>query len=206
MENTGRKNNSRVFGLTGGIACGKSLVTGMLQAAGWDTLDTDSLAHRFLEPGRKTRRSVVAEFGENIINEHGQVDRGRLGAMVFAKPAMRLRLEAIVHPPVRRYAACWVSARRREKTCACMAVPLLYEVNFHPGWDAVICVASDENHVRERLGDRSLSAEQIDQRLEAQWPLEEKIRRADHVIFNNGSIEDLQTNVENLIKRIQEGN
>ena len=190
------------IGLTGGIACGKSEVGRLLAREGAAVLDTDAVARELQKPGRPVFRAIVRRFGRGILDRRGQLDRRRLAQRVFAQPKERKALERLVHPAVLAVMERWLRARRREKNPAVVIVPLLYEVGLTEPWDVVVCVTASPGRVMTRLKARGLTVAEARARLAAQMPPAEKARRADYVIRNNGSLDDLAKRVRALWKRM----
>lgn len=191
----------RVIGLTGGIGAGKSLVATMLEEAGARIIDADKVGHEVYEPGSAGFRAVVEAFGETIVGEDGRIDRPRLGALVFGKPEELERLTAIVHPEIRRIVDERIAAARA--TPGLPAAVLEAAILLDSGWDAVTdevwVVRADNAQIRHRLAEsRGLSAEEVDARAARQMSDEERSARADVLIENHGSLEDLRAQVNRL--------
>ena len=178
--------------LTGGIACGKSTVAELWRRQGAETLDADDVAHALIAPGGECVAAVVDAFGPAVRAADGGVDRERLGRIAFADPAARRRLEALLHPAVIRRMRGWAAGVRRAGRRGVAVVPLLFEAGREKEWDAVVCVASDEQTMLERLALRGLSPQAAKARIASQWPVREKTARADRVIENNGSLAELE--------------
>lgn len=191
-------------GLTGGIASGKSEVGRVLEKEGAAVLDTDAVAHDLVRAGTPVYREVVEGFGEGILGADREIDRSVLGARVFADPRARRALEAIVHPHVIRVVEGWFEEVTATGRDAVALVPLLFEAGAERLCDAVICVVAPETAVRERLRRRGLSDEDARRRVEAQLPAEEKARRSDYVVSNDGDLEALAEQTKELWKRILE--
>lgn len=188
--------------LTGGLAAGKSTVARFLEEAGAATLDTDAVAHRLLQPGGPVYDQVVVAFGTGILAPDGTVDRTRLGSRVFADRAALSRLNELVHPAVRTVVAEWLPAQGDAGRHAVVTVPLLFEAGMTDGWDAILCVASPPERVRERLRARGLSEADIEARLAAQWPVEVKKQKADIVIENDDSLAVLKERVSGIWREL----
>ncbi|OQA24858.1 MAG: Dephospho-CoA kinase [Verrucomicrobia bacterium ADurb.Bin345] len=180
------------IGLTGGIACGKSEVARELAGLGAEVADADDLAHEVIRPGSPGYGRVVARFGREILNEQGEVDRRRLGEIVFADAGERMALEAIIHPEVVRRLRDWVGRVTGRGGHAVAVVPLLYEVGLVNMWDAVVCVIAPEDVVLRRLRARGLGDEAARARIGAQMPVAEKAKKATFVIENGGSLRELK--------------
>jgi dephospho-CoA kinase len=192
--------------LTGGIATGKSHVRRRFEALGIDTIDSDTLVHEALGPRTPVTASVAHRFGNEVIAADGSVDRRRLGERVFADRQARGDLEGLRHPAV--YAAIkeWFAARGRAGTPLGIAdIPLLYETGHEADFDAVIVVACDpEEQVRRVMARDGLSADAARQRVTAQMPIGDKVKRADHVIWTKGTLEDTDRQVDEIAKMLKE--
>ena len=192
-----------VLGITGGIACGKTETGRIFSEAGFDVLDTDLLAHQLMRAGTPVWGRVVERFGESIVGLDGEIDRVRLGSIVFDDPKARETLNQLVHPAVIRAAEKWVAERRDVGKETAVLVPLLFEVGWIEGWDVVVCVAADEDVVFQRLEKRGLSKKEARKRIKAQMPLAEKKAQASFSIDNNGSLEALHSKTLSLLERIR---
>ena len=178
--------------MTGGIACGKSTVADFWRQWGAEVLDADHVAHALIAPGGECAEAVAREFGARVRAATGGIDRTALGAVVFADPAARERLNRLLHPAVIRRMRAWADGIRREGRIGVAVVPLLFEAGMEKEWDAVVCVAADEKTMLERLAARGLSPAEAKARIASQWPVREKRTRADRVIENNGSLAELE--------------
>jgi dephospho-CoA kinase len=188
--------------LTGGIATGKSYVRGRLAALGTPTLDADRLAREAVAPGSPGFHAVVARFGSGVVAPDGTLDRARLAAIVFADEAARHDLEAIVHPVVYANIEAWLAALAAQVPAPPLAVvdiPLLFETGRTGAFDAVVVVACAPALQVARVMARDGATEaEARRRLAAQWPIEEKVRRADLVIRTDGSFEDTDRQVREV--------
>ena len=183
--------------VTGGIACGKSAFGRMLASSGADVEDADEVVHRLQLPGQPLALAVADAFGSECLLPDGAVDRPALARIVFHDPAQLQRLNAISHPLVRQYIREWCGAPSEAWLRACL-VPLLFESGWESDWDWTLCIAcSPETQISRLLG-RGLTAEEARRRIAAQAPQEEKAARADIVIRNDGSLDDLQAAVQTL--------
>lgn len=191
MSDSWRQNAIAVTGVPGS---GKSTVTGLLREHGAFTLDADELAREVIAPGTPGFAEVRARFGESVIAPDGSIDRKKLGAIVFSDPAERGYLESVTHPRIRELAAERVQGARPGQLVV-YDVPLLFEANM-TGFRKVIVVAASEDLCLERLMRRmGLSHEDAVRRMRSQLPLEEKRRRADIIIENEGSLPALRDSV-----------
>lgn len=184
--------------LTGGIACGKSTVAAFWKQWGAAICDADTVAHKLIAPGGDAVEDVLQEFGETVRGSDGGVDRPRLGALVFADETKRLRLNALLHPRVIRRMQTWAEEIRQSGGRGVAVVPLLFEAGMEKDWDAVICVASDEKTILERLAERGLAPSEAQARVASQWPVSQKRNLADRVIDNNGTLAELETQCQDV--------
>lgn len=191
----------RRIGLTGGIASGKSSVAALLEKRGCPVLDADLYAREALAPGTSASKAVVARYGERVQNDGTSgVDRAGLASIVFNDPNERSWLELLVHPIVQqRFDEALQSLP--EAPIVILMIPLLFEAGLE-GWCSEIwvvhCTALQQ---KERLMARNNCTEaEAMQRIEAQWPIDNKVNRADHVINNSGLIDDLEDQLDALLK------
>ena len=177
--------------VTGGIGTGKSVVVAELAACGAPVVDADALVHEALRAGSPAAADVRARFGEAVIAPGGDVDRARLGALVFQDSQARRDLEAILHPAVYRAIELWMQAQEDSGALVAVAeIPLLYETGHEGDFDCVVVTACDgEEQVRRAVGRAGGSEADARRRIAAQWPLAEKVRRADLVIRTDGTLE-----------------
>lgn len=185
-------------GLTGGIASGKSEVARRLVELGAVLVDADAIAREVVEPGTEGLAEIVEAFGPEMLTDDGALDRGALGAVVFADPARRELLNSIVHPRVRARAG-EIVAQAPGDAVVVQDIPLLVETGQTSNFDAVIVVdAPDEVRIR-RLGERNgLTEEQSRARMAAQASREERLEAADYVIENTGTLLELRDAVDRL--------
>lgn len=193
----------KLCGLTGGVGMGKSTAAGFLLAAGARVVDTDDLAHELVQPGQPALAEIAAAFGAAILAPDGTLRRGALAKIVFADPAARQQLEAILHPRIR---ARWLeqTATWREEGCplAVVVIPLLFETRAEASFDRVICLACSPASQQERLGARGWSREHISQRVGAQMPVEQKLARSHFVVWTEGAIEVTRRQLAEILKKI----
>jgi len=194
----------RVFGLTGGVASGKSAVASRLRAHGVPVIDADEVARAVVQPGTPGLAEVIAAFGD-VLSADGSLDRKRLGALVFADDAARKRLEGLLHPRI----AAETARRLRELEgegvdLACYDAALLVERGLQEGFRPLVVVALPRERQRDRLMARDgLDAAEADRRIDAQLPLEEKLAVADYVIDNRGTLEELEREVARVVAAIR---
>ena len=197
----------RLVGLTGGIGTGKSTFAAALRQLGVPVVDADQLARRAVRRGSPALERIAREFGPQALGPDGELDRRRMADLVFADPAARTRLEAIVHPEVRRLMA----EERARLTGAghdlafCEAA-LIYERGLERDLDGVVVVWAPAEAQRARLAARDgFSAEEVEARLAAQMPVDEKARRADVVVMNDGDLDALRAKAEALLRDLRQG-
>jgi dephospho-CoA kinase len=192
--------------LTGGIATGKSYVLDRLRARGVACLDADALVHGIEAAGTEATAAIAARFGSDVLAADGSVNRAKLGPIVFADPAARRELEAIVHPAVYRAIAAGLRAFELlgDYSFAVVDVPLLYESGGEKAFDRVIATVCSLEQQISRLVARGLTEDAARQRLAAQWPTEKKAARADFVIATDGTFDDTDRQVDAILAALSE--
>jgi dephospho-CoA kinase len=193
--------------LTGGIATGKTYVLERIRRRGIPCLDADELAHGVTAAGTEATMAIAARFGTDVLAADGSVDRARLGPLVFADAAARRDLEALTHPPVYRAIAAGLRAFERlgGAAFAVVDVPLLYESGHEGDFDRVIATTCAPDVQFDRLRKRGLNDEEARQRLAAQWPAERKAARATFIIRTDGTHEDTDRQIEQILTSLQSG-
>jgi dephospho-CoA kinase len=191
-------------GLTGGIASGKSTVAAMLRESDCPVLDADTLGHELLEQGQETYNEVVREFGGEIMDAYGNVDRGKLGHIIFADAAKRVRLNQILHPRILDVVRKWFAAQGHQggPELAVVEAALIIEAGYNKELDRVIVCWCPAEQQLQRLVERGLTAEQAKLRIAAQMPMEEKRRLGDETIDCSGSLEETERQVMEVVKRL----
>jgi dephospho-CoA kinase len=190
---SGIKRNAVILGITGGIACGKSEVGRILREMGFRICDADHVAHALMAEGTPVHRAVVKCFGEQVLAADGSISRPTLGRMVFDDPDLLQQLNRLIHPAVKAVLEQWISDRRANGDNAAVQLPLLFESGMNTlDWDAIICVSSSEEQVRERLRQRGMNDLEARKRMAAQMPLKEKENLSDRVIHNFGTMQELE--------------
>lgn len=195
----------KVMGLTGGIACGKSTVTRMLRDLGAEIASADEDARAVLSPGSQTLADVQAAFPD-VFAPDGTLDRAALGTRIFADPAARARLEAIMHPAIfERMQQTVYRARQAGPGVLIYEVPLLFEKERQGLFDAVVAIVAPPDVQARRLQEREalagrppLTDEAIAERLGAQMPTHEKARRADYVVRSDVPLDAMRADVARL--------
>jgi dephospho-CoA kinase len=182
--------------LTGGIGSGKSTVAEMLQECGAIVIDSDQLSRDVIERGTPGYESVLAEFGDEILTD-GEINRAALAEIVFKDQKKRELLEGIIHPLVRDRAES-LMRNVPNNSIVVNQIPLLVETDGAKRFDYVITVSASEDVRRKRLIERGMKEYEIAKRLQAQVDDRAREAIADHVLTNNGSLDDLQRAVEDL--------
>jgi dephospho-CoA kinase len=187
-----------LVGLTGGIGSGKSTVARFLQDRGAVILDADVFARDAVRAGSDGFRAVVGRFGDEIIGADGELDRPKLASIVFADPEALADLEAIVHPEVRRAIADGLEDELDHDRVVVLVNPLLIEMGTHRDCDEVVVVsASPETQVVRSVA-RGMQETDVRARIAAQLPLDERARAADVLLDNEGTIDELEAEVDVL--------
>ena len=188
-----------LVGLTGGIGSGKSTVARLLEKRGAVVFDADLLAREAVEPGTPGHAAVIERFGADVLAPGGELDREALASIVFADPSARRDLEEIVHPEVRRLFAEGSEAYRDTDRVVVFSAPLLVETGMHTAFEILVVVSATVPTQIERLmRQRGMSEPSIRARIDAQAPLEDKAAAADFLVDNEGSLDELESQVERL--------
>jgi len=192
--------SARVLGLTGGVGMGKSTAARLLKKAGLPVVDSDDLAREAVQPGTEGLAEIADEFGEGFMKPDGSLDRGKMASTVFQDQSARKQLEAIIHPRVR---AVWENRieqwREQKRPVGVVVIPLLFEVGLQDSFDAVLCVASTASTQRSRLRGRNWSDAQIAARIAAQMDIAQKMDLADHVLWNEGTPDQLGEQLKGIL-------
>jgi dephospho-CoA kinase len=220
-QQPGANSKPFVLGITGSIASGKSIVGKILTSMGITVIDTDILVHDLLSEDQTTKKAIVEQFGTDVLDMgktvntstaqnndrsqpwvHHPIDRKKLGQIVFANEGERKKLEKIVHPNT------ILALRKRLSELAgqplvAVLVPLLFESKLQSEYDEVWTIYTDEGTLRQRLRERdNLTESEIDSRLQAQMPQQEKIKLANQVIDNSFSAAETERQVKLLVEKI----
>jgi len=193
-------------GLTGNIATGKSTVGAMFVELGCHLIDSDQISHQVYRPGTPVYEAIVAEFGKTILAPDGTIDRRILGDIVFKARHARARLNDLVHPAIIQRQKEWLKEveARDPQAIAIVDAALMIEVGTYKNYDKLIVVTCTPEVQAERLRARSgLSEEQIEARIRSQMPPEEKVKYADFVIDNAGSLESTRRQVKKVFNALK---
>ncbi|MFH1994648.1 MAG: dephospho-CoA kinase [Nitrospinota bacterium] len=192
-------------GLTGGIATGKSLVSGIFKELGAYIIDADIISRNLVEPGQPAYREIIDFFGSDILNNDKSINREKLGSLVFADHSLKKKLEEIVHPRVIEEQRKLIRQISLGDSTAIIIIdaPLLIESGFHQEVEILIVVTASDKTVVERLFRRNgLSEEEARLRISSQMPIEEKEEMADYIIDNNGELEKTRRRVVEIMETL----
>ncbi len=187
------------IGLTGGIAAGKSEALAAFGRLGAATLSSDAVVHDLLE-GEPLRAQLAERWGPEVAPEGAPTDRGRIGGIVFADPEQLRWLESTIHPLVGAETAAWIAGLPEDTKVAVIEVPLLFEGGREKIFDTTVSIVAAEDVRRERATARGHAL--VDAREARQLTQEEKAERADHVVVNDGSVEDLEAALSALLAKL----
>jgi dephospho-CoA kinase len=192
---------TRFVGLTGGIGAGKSEALAAFERQGAATLSTDRVTHDLLED-EEVKAALVERWGEEVVRG-GDVDRDRVGAIVFHDRDELAWLETVTHPRVGAHVFEWRQSLGPDVPVAVVEVPLLFEAAMEDAFDATVAVVADDRIRDARLRERSQGG--LEGREARQLDQAEKAGRADHVIRNDGSLEELESLIGQLMNELSEG-
>ena len=190
----------RIIGLTGGIACGKSSVSERLAQKGAVIVDADKIARNILAPNGQGLQKVVARWGKEILEESGQINRARLGSIIFSDPKERKALEEITHPLIALESQAQINQAQQQKVPLIVYdAALLIEAGRSEQFRPLVVVTASLDIQKQRIMFRDhLTEDEAFARIDAQLPLSEKERLADFVIHNDGDWTKLQSQVDHL--------
>jgi dephospho-CoA kinase len=189
-----------LLGLTGGIATGKTTFRHCLvEAHTFDVFDADACVHELLDGDRSVITSIVDAFGSAALTPAGLADKAFLRTRIYSEPAARRTLEEILHPRVRQRWQELAAISRDQGRDFLADIPLLFETGAQEAFDAVVMVAASPATQQARLRGRGQDADLIERMLASQWSIDEKMRLADHVIWNDGAPEALRRQAADLL-------
>lgn len=194
-----------IIGLTGSIASGKSTVSKMLKNAGYPIIDADLVARLVVEPGSETLAQISQAFGPEVIQADGKMDRAKVGGIIFNDPASRKVLNDIIHPAIRRE-----MLRQRQEFLAqgfktiIMDIPLLFESRLQHLVDKILVVSVTEENQFDRLVERNgFTEKEARARISSQLPMSVKEEGADAVIYNNGTLDKTEEQLNRILSNWQ---
>ncbi|MBZ2131664.1 dephospho-CoA kinase [Streptococcus gordonii] len=195
---------ARIIGITGGIASGKSTVTEFLRRQGYQVIDADQVVHELQEPGERLYQALLSTFGLAILQEDGRLDRLKLGAMIFGNPELLAKSSQIQNQIIREELAGRRDLLAGKEEIFFMDLPLLFELDYETWFDQIWLVDVTEETQLSRLMTRNaLSQEEAEKRIAAQLSLQEKRKRADVLIDNNGSLEETRQQIRDTLKKLE---
>ena len=195
---------TRIIGITGGIASGKSTVTEFLRQQGYQVIDADQVVHELQEPGGRLYQALLSTFGSVILQEDGHLDRPKLGAMIFGNPELLAQSSQIQNQIIREELA-----RRRELMAETediffMDIPLLFELSYENWFDQIWLVdVTEETQLNRLMSRNALSQEEAEKRITAQLSLNEKRNRVNLIIDNNGLQEATYQQLRDAIQKLE---
>ena len=197
---------TKVIGLTGGIASGKSTISNIFKEVGWPVIDADQTARQVVMPGSLGLAQIVSRFGSQVLQPDGPLDRAALGSMVFDDPQNLSDLDQIEHPLIMAAIDKQLAGFKKQGLpVVVLDVPLLFETGMDQECDLTVLAVVDRKTQLERLMKRDhCSKDAALKRINAQMPLEEKMRRADVTIDNNGSLAQTRLQVAKLVERVSQ--
>ena len=191
----------RIIGITGGIASGKSTVTDFLRQQGYQVIDADQVVHELQEPGGQLYQALLSTFGSAILQDDGRLDRPKLGAMLFGDPELLAQSSQIQNQIIREELAGRRDLLAETEDFFFMDLPLLFELQYEDWFDQIWLVdVTKETQLSRLMTRNSLSQEEAEKRIAAQLSLQEKRKKADVLIENNGNLEDTLALVDQLLK------
>ncbi|MFC2032927.1 dephospho-CoA kinase [Chloroflexota bacterium] len=195
----------KIIGLTGGIGSGKSTVSQFLAKLGAVVIDTDKVGHEAFKPSTESWQRVVAAFGRSIVTADGNIDRKKLGEIVFDSPVELLKLEQIIHPTISGIVIARIEEYRQQGVkVVVLEVPLLVEAGWASLVDEVWVTTAPEPVILRRLKERTGMTEQESlARMRSQLPSEERLKHADMVIDTNFTLDELRKKIKELWRRLQ---
>jgi dephospho-CoA kinase len=193
------------YGLTGGIASGKSTVAAMLRGHGFTVQEADKISHALIEPGGAAYEEVIARFGREIVDADGRINRGRLGAMVFHDPEKLQQLNTMLHPRVEVELLRRLAELDESGTVAMVFVEaaLIFEAGLDKRLDGVVVAWCLPEQQLARLMERGMSEAEARQRIAAQMPVQKKLALAAEIIDCSGSMEETRSQVDALAAKLR---
>ena len=195
---------ARIIGITGGIASGKSTVTEFLRQQGYQVIDADQVVHELQEPGGRLYQALLTAFGSAILQEDGRLDRPKLGAMIFGNPELLEQSSQIQNRIIREELAGRRGLLAEKEDIFFMDLPLLFELQYEDWFDQIWLVdVTEETQLSRLMSRNALSQEEAEKRIAAQLSLQEKRKRADVLIDNNGSLEETRQQIRDALQKLE---
>lgn len=194
----------RIIGITGGIASGKSTVTEFLRQQGYQVIDADQLVHELQEPGGRLYQALLSTFGSTILQEDGRLDRPKLGAMIFGNPELLAQSSQLQNEIIREELARRRDLLAETEDIFFMDLPLLFELGYDNWFDQIWLVdVTEETQLSRLMARNAFSREEAEKRIAAQLSLQEKRKRADVLIDNNGSLEETRQQLRDALQKLE---
>ncbi|WP_148888399.1 dephospho-CoA kinase [Streptococcus cristatus] len=194
----------RIIGITGGIASGKSTVTEFLRQQGYQVIDADQVVHELQEPGERLYQALLSTFGSAILQEDGRLDRPKLGAMIFGNPDLLTQSSQLQNEIIREELAHRRDLLAETEDIFFMDLPLLFELEYDNWFDQIWLVdVTEETQLSRLMARNDLSQEEAEKRISAQLSLQEKQKRADVLIDNNGLLEGTRQQLRDALQKLE---
>ena len=195
---------TRIIGITGGIASGKSTVTEFLRQQGYQVIDADQVVHELQEPGGRLYPALLSTFGSVILQEDGHLDRPKLGAMIFGNPELLAQSSQIQNQIIREELARRRDLLAETEAVFFMDIPLLFELDYETWFDQIWLVdVTEETQLSRLMARNALSQEEAEKRIAAQLSLREKRNRVNLIIDNNGLQEATYQQLRDAIQKLE---
>ena len=194
----------RIIGITGGIASGKSTVTDFLKQQGYQVIDADQVVHELQEPDGRLYQALLSAFGSAILQEDGRLDRPKLGAMIFGNPDLLAQSSQLQNEIIREELAHRRDLLAETEAVFFIDLPLLFELEYDNWFDQIWLVdVTVETQLSRLMTRNALSQEEAEKRIAAQLSLQEKRKRADVLIDNNGSLEETRQQLRDALQKLE---
>ena len=203
-ENLGMKQNKMIIGITGSIGTGKSTVSNYLISKGYSVVDADKISKGAYNVGSNGYKAILEVFGVEILNSNGEVDRKKIKKIVFDNSNMLQRLNMAIHPIIINEIEKEIEILLESQNVVFLDAPLLIETELHKKVDKIIVVACDKNEQINRIIKRDkITADMAISIINSQMSIDEKLKFADYVVYNNSTIENLYSQVDGIILEIK---
>ncbi len=203
-ENLGMKQNKMIIGITGSIGTGKSTVSNYLISKGYSVVDADKISKGAYNIGSNGYKAILEVFGVEILNSNGEVDRKKIKKIVFDNSNMLQRLNMAIHPIIINEIEKEIEILLESQSVVFLDAPLLIETELHKKVDKIIVVACDKNEQINRIIKRDkITADMAISIINSQMSIDEKLKFADYIVYNNSTIENLYSQVDEIILEIK---
>ena len=203
-ENLGMKQNKMIIGITGSIGTGKSTVSNYLISKGYSVVDADKISKGAYNIGSNGYKAILEVFGVEILNSNGEVDRKKIKKIVFDNSNMLQRLNMAIHPIIINEIEKEIEILLESQNVVFLDAPLLIETELHKKVDKIIVVACDTNEQINRIIKRDkITADMAISIINSQMSIDEKLKFADYIVYNNSTIENLYSQVDEIILEIK---